>query len=159
MVSSFPKKANSASYRHFQDSKKGTEMTLQYDQNNINLRDAAPVTVTTPDLAPIGVILDTLTADGQTLVVDMFGGGSDPADPTTNNYAVLTGVAVFTRVAGVGAVQPGVVATVPVGAVPILTFIVIDLPAPDNLTQCILLITPGVVNPFSNHLKLSKIRF
>ena len=134
-------------------------MTLQYDQNNINLRDASPVTVTTPDAAPIGVILDTLTEDGQTLVVDMFGGGSDPLDPTTNNYTVLTGVAVFTRVAGAGAVQPGAVVIVPVGAVPTLTFIVIDLGAPDNLTQCILLITPGAVNPFANHLKISKIRF
>jgi len=136
-------------------------MTLQYDQSNINLRDAAPINVTTPDGAFVDVLLDTLTEDGQVLTVDIYGGGAD-ADPTlvgTNNYTILTAVAIFARAGGAGVVQPAGAVVSPAGVFPVLTFVANDLPAPDNLTQCILRITPGGVTPYNNRLKVSRIRF
>ncbi len=136
-------------------------MTDSYNQQDINLRDASPITVNTPDATPVSFLIDTLTADGQSLAVDLYGGGSDPLLPTTNNYVVVTGVAIFTREAGAGTVQPGAIATIPVGAFPVtLTFTVNDLGPPDNLTQCFLTITPFAASPAYNHqLKISKIRF
>lgn len=133
-------------------------MTLQYDQSNINLRDAAPINVTTPDGVFVDVLLDTLTADGQMLEVDFFGTGSDPAALTLNNYAVVSMVAIFTREAGVGAVPTLSIALATAGVFPVFTFIANDLPAPDNLTQCILRITPGGLTPYNNRLKVSRIR-
>ena len=132
-------------------------MTLQYDQSNINLRDAEPVNVQTPDGAVVDVVLDVLTADGQTLVVDAFGGGSDPADVNTNNYVVLTGAAVFTRDGATGFRQPGPFVTSNFGVVPTLTFEVNDVVGVG--TQCILRITPGGVTAYNHRLKVSKIRF
>ncbi len=133
-------------------------MTLQYDQSNINLRDAAPISVTTPDGAVVDVLLDTLTADGQMLEVDFFGTGSDPAALAANNYAVGTMVAIFTREAGAGAVPTVGITLFSFGVFPVFTFIANDLPAPDNLTQCILRITPGGLTPYNNRLKVSRIR-
>ncbi len=135
-------------------------MTDSYNQENINLRDAAPISVQTPDGAAVSFLIDTLTADGQVLIVDMYGGGAD-ADPTlvtTNTYSVLTGSASFGRAGGAGAVVPAI-ALAPAGVVPALTFTVIDVLVPAPATQCFLTITPGGVTPYNHRLKVSKIRF
>jgi hypothetical protein len=136
-------------------------MTDSYNQGNINLRDADPINVQTPDATDVVIILDTLTANGQVLEVDLYGGGAD-ADITlvgTNNYAVLTGVAIFARAGGAGTIQPGPISISGAGVVPTLTFEVNDLPAPDSLTQCILRVSPGGATPYNHRFRVSKIRF
>ena len=138
-------------------------MTLQYDQGDINLRDASPISIATPDATPVIITLDRLTGDGQVLEVDMYGGGAapisagNPLGVTATNYGVLTGVAVFSREAGVGAVQPGAVAIVSVGVAPVLAFTFVDDPVAGT-TTCQLTIT-GPAFLYNHRLKVSKIRF
>ena len=145
-------------------------MTLQYDQNNINLRDAAPVNIQTPDATPVTVLLDSLTADGQTLVVNLYGGGSNPADPVTDNYVVgiavgppLAGAAAtYTRFAGAGSLTGpagGAIAVIGAGtgATVLLVFGFTDVAATGE-TLCQLTIT-GPATPFNHQLRVSKIRF
>jgi hypothetical protein len=137
-------------------------MTLQYDQDNINLRDAAPISVTTPDIVPVLVTLDVLTENGQTLLVSMYGGGSapisagNPGGVNTNNYSVATADAVFTREGGVG-LGVGAVAVVNfAGTPPALTFVIDDVTIPGS-TICQLSIV-GPAFEYVNRLKISKIR-
>lgn len=130
-------------------------MTAQYDQSNINLRDAAPITVQTPDGTAVDVVLDVLTADGQSLVVEGYGGGSDPNDVNTNHYVIIDATAIFTRDGGAGAVLPWL-NTSGLGVAATLTFTVNDVAAG---TQCILHIVPGGAIPYNHRIKISKIRF
>ncbi len=145
-------------------------MTLQYDQNNINLRDAAPVNRQTPDATPVVVLLDSLTADGQTLVVNLYGGGSNPADPNTDHYVVALSVAppaapavaVFTRFGGAGAFTGPAGGAIGVlgagfGAAILLVFGFTDVAATGE-TLCQLTIT-GPAIPFNHQLRVTKIRF
>jgi hypothetical protein len=133
-------------------------MAEQYGQGNINLRDGDPISILTPDAAVVTVLLDLLTDDGQSLAVDLFGGGSTPGAVTTDYYTVITASAMFVRQAGAGAVEP-VVSISPAGAFPpTLAFIFVDVPGVG--TQCFLEITPAPLSPAYNHrLKISKIRF
>jgi len=75
-------------------------MTDSYNQNSINQQNGTEALVVTPDAAAVEFQLGALTEDGQRLVVELFGAGSDPADPAANNYTV-TGVMQFIRIAGV----------------------------------------------------------
>lgn len=132
-------------------------MTAQYEQDNINLRDGDPITVQTTGVGTVFILLDTLTGDGQTLSVRLWGAGSDPTDVSTNNYVVNTGaVAVFTRDNGVGALSTGPIALIPFGVAPLLAFVFSD--AVPGETQCQLSIT-SPFGLYNNHLQVSKIRF
>lgn len=132
-------------------------MTSQYEQSDINLRDASPISITTPGPAPVLIQLDVFTADGQSLAVDLYGGGSDPALSNTNNYVVSTGVALFSREAGVGAVQPVAAILAVVGVGSFIGFLVDDVTIPGS-TICLLSIT-GAPFPYTHRLKISKVRF
>jgi len=136
-------------------------MTAQYDQTDINLLDASPLVFTTPDDSPVSVLLAVLT-DGQSLVVNLYGGGSDPTAVNTNDYLINAGVSggFFSRDSGVGFVQPGVINLITNGEVFTAALTFIDRPAPDLDTQCFLTITPAPGSPLYNHsFKVSKIRF
>jgi len=131
-------------------------MTDSYNQDNINLRDGSPVTVQTTGIAPVLILLDALTGDGQTLTVRLWGGGSDPAAVSVNNYVVDTGaVVVFTRDGGAGAMSTGPVALIPFGAFPLLAFAFADVA---GQTRCQLSIT-APAGLYNHHLQVSKIRF
>lgn len=139
-------------------------MTLQYDQDNINLRDASPISVNTPDITPVLVTLDVLTGNGQSLAVNLFGGGSapvsagNPGGVNANNYSLTTGDAIFTREAGVGALVPaGIVVLNFTGVPAVLTFLVDDVTTPGS-TICQLSIV-GPAFEYAHRLKVSKIRF
>lgn len=137
-------------------------MTQQYEQPDINLLDASPLVFSTPDDSPVSVLIDVLTEDGQSLVVNLYGGGSDPAAVNTNDYLINAGVSggIFTRESGAGLVQPGVISLITNGEVFTATLTFIDRPAPDLDTQCFLTITPAPGSPLYNHsFKVSKIRF
>lgn len=132
-------------------------MTAQYEQDNINLRDGDPITVQTTGVVPVIILLDTLTGDGQTLSVRLWGAGSNPASVSANNYVVDTGaVVVFTRDGGAGAMSTGPITTIPFGAAPLLAFAFSD--AVPGQTQCQLSIT-APFGLYNNHLQVSKIRF
>ena len=131
-------------------------MTVQYEQDNINLRDGDPITVQTTGIDPVLILLDTLTGDGQTLSVRLWGAGSNPASVSANNYVVDGGaVAVFTRDGGAGALSTGPITTIPFGAFPLLAFVFLDVA---GQTQCQLRIT-APFGLYNNHLQVSKIRF
>ncbi len=139
-------------------------MTLQYDQDNINLRDAAPISVSTPDATPVLVTLDVLTGNGQSLAVNLFGGGSAPISPPNPggvnaiNYSLTTGDAIFTREAGVGAVIPAAIVVLNFTGFPAtFAFLVDDVTTPGS-TICQLSIT-GLAFEYTHRLKVSKIRF
>lgn len=137
-------------------------MTQQYEQGDINLQDASPLAFSTPDDSPVSRLLDVLTEDGQSLVVNLYGGGSDPDAVNTNDYLINAGVSggIFTREAGVGFVQPGVINLITTGFAFTAALTFVDLPAPDLVTQCFLTITPAVGSPLYNHrFKVNKIRF
>ncbi len=137
-------------------------MTLQYDQPDINLLDGSPLSFSTPDDSPVSVLIDVLTEDGQSLVVNLYGGGSDPAAVNTNDYLINAGVSggIFTRESGVGFVQPGVISLITNGFAFTAALTFVDLPAPDLVTQCFLTITPPPgVSMDVHRFKLSKTRF
>ena len=90
-------------------------MTDSYNQDNINLRDASPISVQTTDVTPLLVSLGALTADGESLTVSIYGGGSDPADLAATNYN-MTARVTFIREAGVVSVGAGDIATAGAGA-------------------------------------------
>ena len=75
-------------------------MTDSYNQDNINLRDASPISVQTTDITPIRVSLGALTADGETLTVNIYGGGSAPDDLAATSYTMAVR-GTFVREAGV----------------------------------------------------------
>ena len=137
-------------------------MTEQYSQSDINLLDGSPLVFSTPDDSPVSVLIDTLTGDGQSLIVNLYGGGSDPSAVNTNDYLINAGVSggIFTREAGVGFVQPGVLSLITNGFAFTAALTFVDLPAPDLVTQCFLTITPALGSPLYNHrFKVNKIRF
>ena len=137
-------------------------MTEQYEQPNINLLDAEPLVFSTPDDSPISVPLGADLRDGDSLVVNLYGGGSDPTAVNTNDYLINAGVSggIFTRESGVGFVQPGVISLITNGFAFTAALTFVDLPAPDLVTQCFLTITPAGGSPLYNHrFKVSKIRF
>lgn len=137
-------------------------MTEQYNQSDINLLDASPLSFSTPDDSPVSILIDTLTGDGQSLVVNLTGGGSDPSAVNTNDYLLGAGVAggIFTREAGVGFIQPGALTLITNGLAFAASLTFVDLPAPILATQCFLTITPPGGAPLYNHrFKVSKIRF
>ena len=77
-------------------------MTAQYEQDNINLRDGVLFTGQTPDAVTSFItLMGTLTVDGQGIIVEAFGGGTDPADPVTNNYSLGGGAGIAFRAGGV----------------------------------------------------------
>ncbi len=129
-------------------------MTDQYQQEDINLLDGEPSTFTTPNEIPFAVTIDQLTADGDAVMVQMFGGGLDPAAITANNYTCLFRV-MFTRVAGV--VTP---TSIRANVVPTGTAVLIA-PVAGNVSAVQFLVTvaaaPGV--PYNHRWKVSKIRF
>ncbi len=133
-------------------------MTLQYDQDNINLRDGIPISVLTPDITPVLVTLDVLTGDGQSLTVQLYGGGSAPGALTLNNYNVDIGAgATFIREAGAGLVTAGPLALIQVGGPVVLTYVLDDVTTPGS-TICQLSIV-GPAFDYAHRLKVSKIRF
>ena len=75
-------------------------MTDSYNQDNINLRDASPISVQTTDITPLLVSLGALTADGDSLTVNIYGGGSAPDDIVGTSYSMVAR-ATFVRDAGV----------------------------------------------------------
>ncbi len=132
-------------------------MTAQYDQDDINLRDAIPVSLTTIGDTPASFLLGEIS-DGGTLNVTMFGGGSAPSAPNTFNWVNLTPAnGVFTREAGSGQITPGGPLLLSVVGV----FIVVSYSVLDNplATQCIITVAPQA--PFAetmNHrMKISRI--
>lgn len=142
-------------------------MTDSYNQDNINLRDASPITVSTVDAVTAVVVqLDVLTGNGQSLAVKLFGGGSapvsagNPGGVNTANYSLTTGDAIFTREAGVGLVTgpgPLVIANA-TGLPPIITFTFVD-DAAAGTTTCQITILSAVAALYNHRLKVSKIRF
>lgn len=131
-------------------------MTLQYDQSNINLLDGRPISLQTPDATVVNTQVGAIR-DGEVLVATLFGGGADADESliTTNNYNVITGVGTFTRVAGTGAVQPGPIVLVAVGAAIVLSFTVAD-----TATQTICNLTfNGPAFPYNHRLKVSTVTF
>lgn len=130
-------------------------MTLQYDQNNINLQQATPIVVTTPDATPVLITLGTIS-DDQSLTVAIEGGGSDPAAVTTNNYVVNTGgVATFTRTGGTGVATGGPFVLISAGAVVTLAFAIVD---GATTSTCQLSIT-GPANPYDHNLRAITVQF
>ena len=129
-------------------------MTDQYLQEDINLLDGEPSVFTTPNEIPFAVTIDQLTADGDAVMVQMFGGGLDPAAITANNYTCLFRV-MFTRTGGI--VFP---TSTRENIIPTGTPITID-PAEGNVSAVQFLVTvaaaPGV--PYNHRWKISKIRF
>ncbi len=136
-------------------------MTEQYGNDNINLRDADPISVDTPEGSVTRVLLDTLTADGQSLTANIYGGGSAQDTPGTNKY-VIDGLAsaTFAREGGVGSFVPalpiGLEAT---GAFPTMVFAITDDPIAGT-TLCELVITaPLGFGVYNNRFKVSKLRY
>ena len=126
-------------------------MTEQYALEGINQPNVEPVSVQTTSAAPISVPLDALTEDGQSLAIQVSGGGSDPADPSTSNYNTLIRT-IFTRDGGV--VSIGNTATGLSGnGVPVAI-----TPTVDGDT-CELTISAGLAGPYNHRLQVQKIRF
>ncbi len=132
-------------------------MTDSYNQGDINLRSANPISVQSP-AGIVGLVIDLGTIeDGNTLVVNLWGGGSeaDPALINANNYAVREAVGVFTRVAGSGAVQPGPITLVVLGIAVGLVFVITDNA---TTTDCQLtIIVPA--SDYIHRLQYSTIQF
>lgn len=76
-------------------------MTLQYGQQDINLRDGDPVSVSTQAAATFNYPAIALTEDGSKTFISVIGGGSDRADPATNNYTLVVLTFQASRNAGV----------------------------------------------------------
>ena len=132
-------------------------MTLQYNQDDINLRDAIPVSLTTIGDAPASSLLGEI-GDGRTLNVTMFGGGSAPSAPNTFNWVNLTpGNGVFTREAGIGQITPGGPLLLSIiGVLVVVSYSVIDTPL---VTQCIITVAPPALfaETMNHRMKVSRI--
>ena len=115
----------------------------------------------TPDGSVTRILLDTLTADGQTLTANIYGGGSAQDTPGTNKY-VIRGLAsaTFAREGGVGSFVPALpIGLETTGAFPTMVFAVTDDPV-TGTTLCELVITTaGAVGVYNNRFKVSKLRY
>lgn len=116
-------------------------MTEQYNQGAINQVGTTPIAELTLDATPVDNILGSLTEDGQSLTILFYGGGSDPADVSTNNYTVV-GFTTFTRDGGVVSIGTPTIALSATGVGPTYTFVATG-------DDCILRIT-GPAFPY-NH--------
>jgi len=138
-------------------------MTDSYNQSNINLAEATPLVVATPDITPVLVTLGTIV-DGQTLTVDLDGGGSAPISAgnaggvAAANYSISTGDTTFAREAGAGVVAGAAIAIVnATGAPPVLTFVLDDVTTP-GVTICQLSIV-GPAFVYNHNLRYSAVQF
>lgn len=135
-------------------------MTAQYEQNGINTQPYTPLVVTTQDAVAILVTLGTIT-DGQSLAVNLFGGGSTPVSPANaggvvaNNYSITTADAIFTREAGVGVLAGSVVILNVTGTSAVVIF---ELDDSATETTCQLEIT-GLAVPYNHNLRYSAVQF
>ena len=130
-------------------------MTDSYNQSGINLQPFTPIVVTTPDITAVLVTLGTIV-DGQSLNVTLEGGGSNPADPNTDNYTVDIGaVATFTRFGGTGAGTLGPIALLQAGGPVVLAFAFVDTATE---TTCQLSIT-GIATPYNHNLRFTSVKF
>lgn len=130
-------------------------MTLQYDQPNINLRDTAPIAVTTPDATPVVIPVGIIT-DGQNLSISLIGGGSAPGVAVANNYVVDPGGATFVREAGVGFASV-VIGLTQAGGPVAIGFATDDVTVPGE-TICSIVIT-GPAFPYAHNLRYSAVKF
>jgi hypothetical protein len=128
-------------------------MTSQYEQGDINLRDASPVAVTTLAAAPLDFIVDSLTGNGQKIFVSVIGAGSDRADPATNNYTLVTLSFQASRNAGVITIEAVLNVNIAEG----LGATVVPIAVGDDV---VLRITGNAaVANYDHRLKVSKIRY
>ena len=132
-------------------------MTLQYNQDDINLRDVTPVSLTTIGDTPATFLLGEIS-DGATLNVTMFGGGSAPSDPSAFNWVNLTPAnGVFTREAGTGQITPGGPLLLSViGVAIVVSYTLIDTPL---VTQCFVTVAPPALfaETMNHRMQVSRI--
>jgi hypothetical protein len=133
-------------------------MTLQYNQDDINLRDAIPVSLTTIGDIPATFLLGEIS-DGGTLNATMFGGGSAPSAPSAFNWVNLTPAnGVFTRQGGTGQITPGGPLLLSIIGVPI----VVSYTFADNplVTQCFITVAPPILfaETMNHRMQISRIR-
>ena len=76
-------------------------MTSQYGQQDINLRDGEPISITTQAAAVTNYPIFDLTENGSRGFVSVIGGGSDRATPGVNNYTLVVLTFQVSRLAGV----------------------------------------------------------
>ena len=121
-------------------------MTLQYDQEALNLQEATPISLTTPDATSVDVILGRLPLANSSATAFITGGGSDPADVSTNNYTV-TLQTTFSNFGGVINIGTPVITIVPTGVAPAFAFIA------DAIEDRMILRITGPVFPYTHRLK------
>lgn len=132
-------------------------MTKQYNQDDINLRDATPISLTTVADAPASFLLGEI-GDGGMLNMSLFGGGSVPSAPSTFNWVNLTpGNGIFTREGGVGQVTPAVLLLSIIGVAIVVSLSVVDTPL---VTQCLITVAPpfGFPETMNHRMMVSKIQ-
>ena len=124
-------------------------MTEQYLQEAIQLEEATPIVLTTPDATPVLVVLDVLSVDPSSIVISLSGGGSNPANPFTDNYTV-TGQIIYERTT---LVSPGVstIVITPTGVAPTIVPLADGTPA-----NRVLLEITGPAFPYTHRLYFSK---
>lgn len=108
-------------------------MTEQYAQESINRVDTSPFALQTPDATPVDLILGSLTEDGTSLTVVVYGGGSDPAAVSVNNYSTAS-FTTFTRAAGVVSAGTPSIALPTTGVGPALAMVGVGINAVLRIT-------------------------
>lgn len=126
-------------------------MTSQYTQQDINLRDAAPISIATQAAVVTNVEVFSLTENGSRAFVSVLGGGSDRAAPGVNNYTLVVLSFQVSRTAGVLTIEAVLNLNLAEGLGGTVTPVVVG----DDVFLAI--VGDALVANYDHRLKLSKI--